>query len=301
MFGPFAGGYDDETLWNYEAALNIPRPDQPKRAVFHTKIKDFNHARPGSCSSRVVFNVPKAHTTGVELEFAVRPVPGLELSIAEVPSRRNSTLRSPRSTLISPSLTLAGRIDRHNVRQSSAVRFRISMAASATYGQRVCDNADVACHCQLSAMLAVVTHSDRPGKHPRNFVSGLPFKRHRRRSLEINLKLRPMISSFCRRTDFDSGLGVSVYVNICSTRMPAVVRRERGTARLASTSACRVSSACGTPASVRPRPRRHRRHPRRRRRRLRRRRRARTVRDPGDGHLPTTASPPPPSAPERGQ
>ena len=53
------------------------------RAVFHTKIKDLQVTLDaGSCSSRIVFNVPKAHTTGVEVEFAVIAAPGLDLSLA---------------------------------------------------------------------------------------------------------------------------------------------------------------------------------------------------------------------------
>src|SRR5262249_39489779 len=36
----------------------------------------------GSCSSRVVFNVPSAHTAGLEAELTATPMRGLELSIA---------------------------------------------------------------------------------------------------------------------------------------------------------------------------------------------------------------------------
>src|SRR3712207_7853743 len=36
----------------------------------------------GSCSSRVVFNVPKAHANGVEAELSTRVARGLDLSFA---------------------------------------------------------------------------------------------------------------------------------------------------------------------------------------------------------------------------
>ncbi len=52
-------------------------------AVFHNEIKQpAGHLDAGSCSSRVVFNVPKAHSTGIEAELSVHPLPGLDLSLA---------------------------------------------------------------------------------------------------------------------------------------------------------------------------------------------------------------------------
>ena len=51
----------------------------------------------GSCSSRIVFNVPKAHTTGIEAEFAVHPLAGLDLSVAGnfSDAEFNSTVAEP--------------------------------------------------------------------------------------------------------------------------------------------------------------------------------------------------------------
>ena len=66
--------WDDEELWNYEigsknrlmggrATFNV--------ALFYQDISDLQATvTAGSCSSRVVFNVPEAHSTGVEVEFA---------------------------------------------------------------------------------------------------------------------------------------------------------------------------------------------------------------------------------------
>jgi iron complex outermembrane receptor protein len=83
-FGPFGGPYDDETLWNYEAGFKYQKRNiTANAAVFYTDISDLQvNADAGSCSSRLVFNVPKAHTFGIEGELAISPARGLDLSVA---------------------------------------------------------------------------------------------------------------------------------------------------------------------------------------------------------------------------
>ncbi|TNE34940.1 MAG: TonB-dependent receptor [Alphaproteobacteria bacterium] len=75
--------YDDETLWNYEAGLKASSGMFTfNAAAFYNDIRNLQvTADAGSCSSRVVFNVPKAHSQGFEMEFSARPVEGLELSL----------------------------------------------------------------------------------------------------------------------------------------------------------------------------------------------------------------------------
>ncbi|MDH5254556.1 MAG: TonB-dependent receptor, partial [Gammaproteobacteria bacterium] len=52
-------------------------------AVFYTDITDLQVTLDaGSCSSRISFNVPDAHTAGVEFELSAEPVEGVELSLA---------------------------------------------------------------------------------------------------------------------------------------------------------------------------------------------------------------------------
>ncbi|MGK2927030.1 MAG: TonB-dependent receptor [Lysobacterales bacterium] len=84
IFGGFQD-YDDETMWNYEAGLKM-RTDGGivfNAAIFHTDIEDLQVTLDaGSCSSRISFNVPEAHTTGVEFELFAQPLDGLELSFA---------------------------------------------------------------------------------------------------------------------------------------------------------------------------------------------------------------------------
>ena len=83
IFGGFQD-YDDETLWNYEAGLKVNRSGITfNAAYFYTDIKDLQVTLDaGSCSSRISFNVPDAHTKGIELEISGEPVEGLELSFA---------------------------------------------------------------------------------------------------------------------------------------------------------------------------------------------------------------------------
>jgi len=84
VFGGFQK-FGDESLWNYEAGVKM-RTDSGvtfNAAVFHTDIEDLQVTlEAGTCSSRISFNVPKAHTTGVEFEIAATPMEGLELSLA---------------------------------------------------------------------------------------------------------------------------------------------------------------------------------------------------------------------------
>ncbi len=96
-FGGFQD-YDDETLWNYEAGLKVNRSGITfNAAYFYTDIKDLQVTLDaGSCSSRISFNVPEAHTKGIELEISGEPVEGLELSFASslLEAEFDSTVRA---------------------------------------------------------------------------------------------------------------------------------------------------------------------------------------------------------------
>lgn len=75
--------YDDETLWNYEGGFKYSNGRMTlNAAAYHSDIDNLQvTADAGSCSSRVVFNAA-AHTTGIEAEFSITPMTGLELSFA---------------------------------------------------------------------------------------------------------------------------------------------------------------------------------------------------------------------------
>ncbi|MFM9934976.1 MAG: TonB-dependent receptor [Novosphingobium sp.] len=75
--------YRNESLWNYEGGIKARSGFVTfNAAVFYNDIKNLQvTADAGSCSSRVVFNVAKAHSAGVEAEFTARPAPGFELGL----------------------------------------------------------------------------------------------------------------------------------------------------------------------------------------------------------------------------
>jgi iron complex outermembrane recepter protein len=94
------GGYQrfmDESLWNYEVGVKMAQRGLTfNAAAFHTRMKDLQVTLDaGSCSSRVVFNVPKAHSTGVEVEMTLRPTESLQLAFAgsAVKAEFDSTVR----------------------------------------------------------------------------------------------------------------------------------------------------------------------------------------------------------------
>jgi iron complex outermembrane receptor protein len=86
----------DESAWNYElgtksslmngrGSLNV--------SAFYMDIQDLQLVlTAGSCSSRLVFNVPKARTSGLEVEFAATPNEHLDFAVSG--TFNNSELRS---------------------------------------------------------------------------------------------------------------------------------------------------------------------------------------------------------------
>jgi iron complex outermembrane receptor protein len=125
-FEPFEGAFGDESLWNYEVGVKSQFAGITfNAAAFYTDISDLQVTLDaGSCSSRIVFNVPEAHTMGLEFELSARPTRGLDLSIAGsvVEAEFDSTLAEPLATTTGI---------REGNRLPSVPNFQI--AASATY------------------------------------------------------------------------------------------------------------------------------------------------------------------------
>ncbi|MFQ5534638.1 MAG: TonB-dependent receptor [Sphingomonadales bacterium] len=133
------GGFDtfgDEELWNYEvgaktrfmngrATFNI--------AAFYADIDDLQATlEAGTCSSRIVFNVPKARSVGVEAELFVVPTDNFEFSV--VASLTDSEFRSTvTSTDPAGNVTVLAAIEKGN-RLPTVPKFQL--AASATYTQQ---------------------------------------------------------------------------------------------------------------------------------------------------------------------
>ena len=135
IYGPFAAAtYKDETLWNYEAGVKYSKSGITfNAAAFHNQIRNLQvTVDAGSCSSRLVFNVPKAHTTGLEAEISARPMPGLDLSFAGswIDSKFDSTINNA---------VLASRTGIRDGNRLPTVP-KYQFAVTATYGSRF--NAD---------------------------------------------------------------------------------------------------------------------------------------------------------------
>ncbi len=97
------GGRDswkDETAWNYEVggkAQFLGGRGALSVSAFNMDISDLQLiVTAGSCSSRLVFNVPKAVSRGAEVELSLAPAPFLDLSASGTftNARLRSTLTS---------------------------------------------------------------------------------------------------------------------------------------------------------------------------------------------------------------
>ena len=81
----FSPTWDDELAWNYEVGAKTQWMDGRltfNSAVFYSDIEDLQaNVDAGNCSSRIVVNVPKAHTFGVEAELFARPTTNWDFGI----------------------------------------------------------------------------------------------------------------------------------------------------------------------------------------------------------------------------
>jgi iron complex outermembrane receptor protein len=78
----------DEKAWNYEIGTKSRIMDGRgsfNASAFYMDIENLQATlTAGSCSSRVIFNVPKARSQGVELEFSAAPNQNVEFSVSGV-------------------------------------------------------------------------------------------------------------------------------------------------------------------------------------------------------------------------
>jgi iron complex outermembrane recepter protein len=94
------GNWLDESVWNYEVGLKtrvLNGTGAFSVAGFYADIRNLQATvTAGSCSSRVVFNVPKARSQGIELEFEAAPTNHLNFAISAIAndSELGSTLTS---------------------------------------------------------------------------------------------------------------------------------------------------------------------------------------------------------------
>ena len=125
--------WKDETAWDYEVGAKsriAGNRGSVNVAAFYMDVRDLQATvTAGSCSSRVIFNVPKARSQGVEAELALAPNRNFDFSISGIvnSSELRSTLSStdPRGVVSVVSGIETGR------RLPSVPEFQF--AAAATY------------------------------------------------------------------------------------------------------------------------------------------------------------------------
>jgi iron complex outermembrane receptor protein len=208
IFGGYQS-YEDETLWNYETGIKTRFGNVSfNGAAFYTDIKNLQTTLDaGSCSSRVVFNVPKAHTMGIEGELTARLMDGLDLGIS------GSVLQAEfDSTVKDGSGAIIGGIREGN-RLPSVPNFQISI--NATYTRPVTDTTDGYVTVSFQHVGSRYTQPSDQEDNPRSFVSGLPFGgASGNNATVLNLKLPEYdLINISGGLQMDSGLDLIVYVN----------------------------------------------------------------------------------------
>ncbi|SMF70376.1 TonB-dependent receptor [Allosphingosinicella indica] len=224
IFGGFQS-YDDESLWNYEGGVKSQFGGITfNTAAFYTDIKNLQVTLDaGTCSSRIVFNVPKAHTAGVEVEFAARLLEGFDVSVngSYVSSKFDSTVADATGAVI-------GGI-RDGNRLPSVPKFQ--MAANASYTFPIGPGSDAFIAASFQHVGSRYTQPSDQENPIRSFVSGLPFGGAT--GLEatvIDLKLPDyQLVNFSVGVEMESGLDITAYVNNVFDENPLLsFDRERG-------------------------------------------------------------------------
>ncbi|MBX7482384.1 TonB-dependent receptor [Qipengyuania qiaonensis] len=207
LFGAFQS-YDDESLWNYEVGAKAQgRGFYANVAGFYNDIKNLQTTLDaGSCSSRIVFNVEEAHTMGVEAEFGLSPIDGLDLvfSGSLIEAEFDSTLPGP--------LAAATGIREGN-RLASVPKFQFS--ASGSYEFPIADSASAYLSASYSHVGNRYTQPGDQENNPRTFVHGLPFggaPADAATTVDLLLPSYDLVNVNVG-IDFDSGLSFVLYAN----------------------------------------------------------------------------------------
>lgn len=171
IFGSFQS-YQDEKMWNYEAGIKsgFGNGITLNAAVFYSDIEDLQATLDaGSCSSRVSFNVPKAHTQGVEFEVGAQPSESLYLSLA------GSILESEfDSTVVDGSGDVIGGLRAGN-RLASVPDFQIAASGSYYYPLSLFGGSDGFVTATIHHVGDRITQPSDQEPGAGNFSSGLPF------------------------------------------------------------------------------------------------------------------------------
>lgn len=207
LFGAFQD-YNDETLWSYEVGVKSQGDGFTLNAAgFYNDIKNLQVTLDaGTCSSRIVFNVPKSHSMGVEVELGLSPLDGLDLNLS------GSLIEAEFDSTLPPPLTVATGIREGN-RLPSVPKFQLS--ASGSYEWPMGDNASMYVAASFQHVGARYTQPADQENNPRTFVHGLPFGgAPATASTTVDLELPDyQLVNLSAGVDFDNGLSLIAYVN----------------------------------------------------------------------------------------
>lgn len=223
LFGGFQD-YDDEKLWNYELGVKTQGSGFTfNAAAFYNDISDLQVTLDaGSCSSRIVFNVPEAHVAGIEAELGLSPAPGLNLSLS------GSVIESEFDSTLPGALAPATGI-RNGNRLPSVPEFQISANSSYEWDLGTSTTAFVA-----GSFQHIGTRFTQPAdqeNNPRTFVHGLPFGgAPATASTTVDLLLPEyQLVNLSAGIELAGGLSLTAYVNNLFDENPLLsFDRERG-------------------------------------------------------------------------
>ncbi len=221
------GGYQrfsDESLWNYEVGMKMQRRGLSfNAAAFYTQMKDLQVTLDaGSCSSRVVFNVPKAHSAGLELEMTARPTDNLELGFSgtAVKAEFDSTVRDGSGAVL-------GGIREGNRLPSVP---KLAFTASFTYYFSLAGR-DSYFTASAQHVGSRYTQPSDQENNPRTFTHNLPFQgAPANAATTVNLELpKYNLVNLSAGMDFERGLSATLYVNNATDEKALLsFDRERG-------------------------------------------------------------------------
>jgi outer membrane receptor protein involved in Fe transport len=225
IFGGFQD-YDDETLWNYEAGFKASgRGLTFNAAAFYTDIKNLQVTLDaGSCSSRVVFNVPDAHTMGLEAELSAELAEGFAVGFSGslIEAEFDSTLPG----------TLAATTGIRNGNRLPSVP-KLQLSANASYSRPVdlMGGGEAYFAASFQHVGSRFTQPADQENNPRSFVSGLPFGGATgMQATVLDLKLPDyQLVNLSAGIELESGLDIIAYVNNVFDENPLLsFDRERG-------------------------------------------------------------------------
>jgi len=223
LFGGFQD-FDDETLWNYEVGVKTQgRGFTLNAAAFYNDISNLQVTLDaGSCSSRIVFNVPEAYAAGVELELGVSPATGLAFNLS------GSYIKSEFETTLPGALAAATGI-RDGNRLPSVPEFQVSLNGS--YEWNLSDSTLAFVTGSFQHVGSRFTQPADQEANPRTFVHNLPFAGMPASAATTVDLLLPdyQLVNLSAGVELDSGLTLTAYVNNVFDENPLLsFDRERG-------------------------------------------------------------------------